>query len=99
MNNQLKEQRSKRGSRNKEESEAQKTEGCLVPGTLSLKPKVKESGSLTLCDPTDHGLPDSSVHGTLQARILQWAVFPSPGIFSTQGLNLGLLIPGRFFII
>lgn len=35
--------------------EAQKTEGCLAPGTLSLKPKVKESGSLTLCDPTDHG--------------------------------------------
>ena len=26
----------------------------------------------TLCDPMDHGLPGSSVHGILQARILEW---------------------------
>ena len=26
----------------------------------------------TLCDPTDCGLPGSSVHGILQARILEW---------------------------
>ena len=26
----------------------------------------------TLCDPMDYSLPDSSVHGTLQARILEW---------------------------
>ena len=29
---------------------------------------------LTLCDLTDSRLPGSSVHGTLQARILEWAV-------------------------
>ena len=28
---------------------------------------------LTLCNPMDHGLPGSSVHGILQARILEWA--------------------------
>ena len=26
----------------------------------------------TLCDPMDHGLPGSSVHGILHARILEW---------------------------
>ena len=27
---------------------------------------------LTLCDPMDYSPPDSSVHGILQARILEW---------------------------
>ena len=27
---------------------------------------------LTLCDPMDHSLPGSSVHGIFQARILEW---------------------------
>ena len=31
----------------------------------------------TLCDPTDCSLPDSSVLGILQARILEWVVMPS----------------------
>ena len=30
----------------------------------------------TLCDPMDCSLPGSSVHGILQARILEWAAFP-----------------------
>ena len=30
---------------------------------------------LTLCSPTDCSLPDSSVHGIFQARILQWVAF------------------------
>ena len=32
---------------------------------------------LTLCDPMDCGLPVSSVHGILQARILEWVAMPS----------------------
>ena len=28
--------------------------------------------SLTLCDPMDYNLPSSTVHGILQARILEW---------------------------
>ena len=52
---------------------------------------------LTLCDPVDRSLPGSSVHGILQARILEWVAisffrtiainkpcFPSSLIFSTQ---------------
>ena len=39
----------------------------------------------TLCDPMDY-----TVHGILQARILEWVAFPSGGIFAIQGLNPGL---------
>ena len=35
-----------------------------------------------LCGPMDYSLPGSSVHGILQARILEWATFPSPGHLS-----------------
>ena len=45
----------------------------------------------SLCDPMDCSLPGSSVHGTLQARILEWgAISFSRGIFPTQGLNPSL---------
>ena len=32
-----------------------------------------------LCDPMDCSLPGSSVHGFLQARILEWVAIHSPG--------------------
>ena len=44
--------------------------------------------------PRDHSPPGSSVHGILQARILEWVAMPSPRGSSrprdlpTQGLNL-----------
>ena len=45
----------------------------------------------TLCDPMDCSPPDSSVHGILQARILEWVASSfSRGSSLTQGLNLGL---------
>ena len=31
---------------------------------------------LTLCDLTDYSPPGSSVHGILQARILEWVAIP-----------------------
>ena len=47
---------------------------------------------LTLCSPRDCTPPGSSVHGILQARILEWvAISNLQGIFPTQGSNLGLL--------
>ena len=48
---------------------------------LNLRKKVLVAQlCLTLCDPTDYSPPGSSVHGILQARILQWvAVFFSRG--------------------
>ena len=45
----------------------------------------------TLCDPMVYSLPGSSVHGILQARILEWVTVPLlQGIFPTQGSNPGL---------
>ena len=51
------------------------------PGEAPLVPlatqKVKVAQLyLTLCDPLDHSLPGSSVHGPLQARILEWVAVP-----------------------
>ena len=47
---------------------------------------------LTLCNFMDCGPPGFSVHGVLQARILEWvAISFSRGIFLTQGSNLRLL--------
>ena len=40
----------------------------------------------------DYSLPDSAVHGTFQARILEWVtISSSKGIFLTQKSNLLLL--------
>ena len=39
----------------------------------------------TLCHLMDHSLPGSSVHGILQARILEWVAIPSSrGSFHTR---------------
>ena len=35
---------------------------------------VHDNSFQTLCNPMDHNLPGSSVHGILQARILEWVV-------------------------
>ena len=43
---------------------------------------------LTLCDPVDCSLPGSSVHGILQARILEWvAISPPPGDLPNLGME------------
>ena len=34
--------------------------------------KVKSESEVALCDPMDCSLPGSSVHGTFQARVLEW---------------------------
>ena len=47
---------------------------------LMIKWKVLVAQSCpTLCDPMDHSLPGSSVHGIFQARILDWLPILSPG--------------------
>ena len=47
---------------------------------------------LTLCDPIDYSPPGSSLHGTLQTRVLEWVAIPfSGGVFPTQGSNPGLM--------
>ena len=42
-----------------------------------------------LCDPLNHTLPSSSVHGILQTRILEWVQpSPSPGNLPNPGIKL-----------
>ena len=38
---------------------------------------VHAQSCLTLCDPMDYSSPGSSVHGILQARILEWVAISS----------------------
>ena len=43
---------------------------------MSVRPQSLQS-CLTLCNPMDCSPPGSSVHGILQARILEWVAMPS----------------------
>ena len=71
----------------------------LQPGSLPLAPlgkpmKVKVTQScLTLCDPMDY-----TVHGILQARILEQVAFPfSRGSSHPRDWTQALRVAGRFF--
>ena len=44
---------------------------------------------LILCDPMDHSSPGSSVHGLLQARILEWIAIPFSRGFPDPGIEPG----------
>ena len=39
------------------------------------------------CDPMDRSLSGSSVHGILQARILEWVAIPPPGNLPNPGIK------------
>ena len=43
----------------------------------------------TLCNPMNCSVPGSSVHGFLQARILEWVPCPPPGDLPDPGINPG----------
>ena len=70
--------------------------GSLEPECLGFNPSSSAGGGggldalsyLTLCDPMDCSLPDSSVHGISQAGILEWAAisFSSSSTFLLAGL-------------
>ena len=44
---------------------------------------------LALCDPMDCSPPGSSVHGTLQPRMLEWVAMPSSGDLPHPGIEPG----------
>ena len=55
---------------------------------------------LTLYDPMDCSLPGSSIHGILQARILEWEAIPfSRASSQPRGQTLVSCSAGRFFTI
>ena len=55
-----------------------RTAGCSCESVLRVKVKVKSLSRVRLfatpwtCDPVDCSPPGSSVHGILQARVLEW---------------------------
>ena len=61
---------------------------------------ITGSSCLTLCDPVNCSLPGSSVHGILQARILEWVAIPfSRGSLQPRDWTWVSQITGRFFTI
>ena len=69
--------------------------GCTHHG-ITPEGKVSVAQSCpTLCDPMDCSPPSSSVHGILQARVLEWVAIPfslpDPGIEPTSLPGLHLL--------
>ena len=59
-----------------------------LPTGLSGKPKRKSPSCVQLCDPMDCHPPGSSVHGILQAIILEWVAIPfSKGLVSKMKQN------------
>ena len=46
----------------------------------------------TLWEPMDYSLPGSPVHGILQARILEWAIWNSPGDSPKPRIERGFLM-------
>ena len=73
--------------------------GCHISQFPKLSKKIQHACAKlyqscpTLCNPINCRPPGSSVHGILQARILEWVTTPSPrGIFLTQGSNQSLLL-------
>ena len=75
------------------------------PSILAMRTSIKyESESEvaqsypTLCDPMDCSLPGSSLHGILQARVLESvAIFFSRGSSRPRDRTLVSCIPGRCF--
>ena len=67
----------------------------------NVKVKVLVAQSCpTLCDPMDWSLPNSSVHGILQARILEWVPIPFPrGSSQPRDRTQMSCIAGGFFAL
>ena len=69
---------------------------------LGLSPyrKREVKAALVLCDPTDWSPPGSSVHGILQARIVEWvAILFSRGSSPPKDQTPVSGISGGFFTI
>ena len=80
---------------------------CACFTVLFFRPYIVCMGSvsvtqlcLTLCDPMDYNPPGSSVHGILQAKILEWVAIPfARGSSWSRDQTQISCIAGRFFII
>ena len=65
-----------------------------------MKKVLAIQSCLTICNPMDGSLPGSSVHGILQARILEWVAMPfSRGASQPKDQSWVSCIAGRFFTL
>ena len=54
--------------------------GCHFLQCMKVKSESEVAQSYpTLSNPMDYSLPGSSIHGILQARVLEWGPIPAPG--------------------
>ena len=80
---------------------------CWVPSVMEFllckqndKRQVLLVSRVRLCDPMDYSRPGSSVHGMLQARILEWLAIPfSRGSSWPRDWAPGACIAGRFYTV
>ena len=49
---------------------------CLCRADILVVRVLGAQSCSALCDSVDSGLPGSSVHGILQARVLEWVAIP-----------------------
>ena len=71
-----------------------------IPWSDVLLRVLVAQSCLTLCDPMDYSLLGFSVHGILQARILEWIAIPfSRGTSQPRDRTLVSCITGRFFTV
>ena len=52
----------------------------------------------TLCDPLDHSPPGSSVHGILQARILEWIATSSSRVENSACMLIGRPLKRKLYL-
>ena len=75
-------------------------ENCPARGDCILVCVQSLQSCLTLCNPLDYSPPSSSVHGILQARILEWVAMPSSRESSQPGVQTCIsCIAGGFFYL
>ena len=73
-------------------------DACYTVGLDTYEHAKSIQSCPILWDPRDCSLPGPSVHGILQARILEWVAMPSSRESSKpRGRTLVSHIPGRFF--
>ena len=66
---------------------------------MALLMFVHAQSCSALYESMDCSPPASSVHGILQARILEWVAIPSPGDLPNPGIKpASPALPGSFFI-
>ena len=68
-------------------------------GKKNLEKVLVAQSCPALCDPMDYSPPGSSVHGILQARILEWVAMPFSRGSSPKDRTWVSSNAGRFFTI